>query len=89
MALIGLYLFAAVPNFTYPLSSQEIDVGIAIRKDEADGKIIVLGKRNRSSESLTIQGILRDVGCVNLPSCTIACICLTLCRRNGFLRYTS
>jgi hypothetical protein len=38
MALIGLYLFAAVPNFTYPLSSQEIDVGIAIRKDEVDGK---------------------------------------------------
>jgi hypothetical protein len=42
MALIGSY-FLRVPAFLCPLRAQEIDVGIALRKDEADGRQLFYG----------------------------------------------
>jgi hypothetical protein len=38
MALIVSYFLVVVTTFPCPSSSEKIDVGIAIRKDEVDGK---------------------------------------------------
>jgi hypothetical protein len=54
--LIGSH-FLVVPAFPCPLSSQELDMGIAIRKVEADDRDNC-SKHDRSSSSPTIQGAL-------------------------------
>jgi hypothetical protein len=68
-ALIGSH-FLVVPAFPCPLSSQEIDVGIVIRKVEAHGK-------DNCSTELTHysrNSFVRCGLCETVPSCTIACI---------------
>jgi hypothetical protein len=57
--------FLIVPAFPCPLSSQEFDVDIDIRKDEADGKHNCLRKHNRSSDSPTIQ-VFREMWAVRI-----------------------
>jgi hypothetical protein len=62
MALIGSYFLVVVPTFPCPLSSQEIDVVIALRKDDADGRELFYGNAVES-------GLYESV-----PRCIIAFI---------------
>lgn len=67
MALIGSY-FLVVPAFPCPLSSQEIDVGIALRKDEADGRQLFYGSVIDLITHSLYKGLCSEMGAVRISS---------------------